>query len=48
MWRRNTIRPNPTKGWLLWIIGYFGWHFITVGIEQIVHFLTVEIFGKEK
>ena len=38
MWRRNRINPNTTKGRILWINGYFRWHFITVGVELVVHF----------
>ncbi len=38
MWRRNKISPYTTKTRFLSINGYFGWHFITVDVEQIIHF----------
>ena len=38
MWRRYRISLDTTKARLIWIKGYFRWHFIILGVEQIVHF----------
>ena len=38
LWWHNRINPDTTEGTLLWIKGYFQWHIMIVGIEQIVHF----------
>ena len=53
VWWRNRICSNTTKRRLLWVKGYFRWHFITVDVEQIVHFpqqsrLRSEMLWKEK
>ena len=38
LWRRNTIRPDTPKGWLLRIKSHFRWYFVIVRIEVIVNF----------
>jgi len=41
MWRRNIINPDTTEGRLLFIKGYFRWHLMIVGVEQIVEILDL-------